>query len=185
MKAAYTFAFAMVACSSCLQSCQQGNPSGTATPADDYWVLVADSLTDQYGYRNQAGQTVIPLGKYSLCYTDTFRTYAIVTMPNRGLVAIDRNEAVLYQVFPFDNGPDYPADGLFRMQQHNRIGYADSATGRIVIAPQFSCAWPFEHGTARVSRECTTVPDGEHFAWASNQWFHINKQGQRVPAPAQ
>ena len=59
-----------------------------------------------------------------------------------------------HKVFRFDNGPDYTSDGLFRILVENKIGYADSATGKIVINPQFECAWPFEHGVAKVSVDC-------------------------------
>jgi hypothetical protein len=61
-----------------------------------------------------------------------------------------------------------------------KIGYADAATGKIVIRPQFACAWPFEHGVAKVSLNCQTRSDGEHATWISDDWFYINKAGARV-----
>ena len=56
------------------------------------------------------GEIIIPLGKYAICFTDTFRTYAIVLKSHKGFVAIDRQENILYEVFPFDNGPDYTSE---------------------------------------------------------------------------
>ena len=82
---------------------------------NDYLVSFTDTITDESGYKNQNGDIVIPSGKYIRCFTDTFRTYAIVVKPNSGFVAIDRQEKILYEVFPFDNGPDEPSDGLFRI----------------------------------------------------------------------
>jgi len=143
-------------------------------------ILVFDSATGTYGYRNEAGKIVIPLGKYSVCYTDTFRNYAIVLKSGKGFVGIDRQDRVLYSVFIFDNGPDESSDGLFRIRAAGKIGYADTATGEIVIRPQFACAWPFEKGIAKVALECQTRSDGEHSTWISDHWFFINKDGIRV-----
>ncbi len=147
----------------------------------DYLVSFDDTIKNQYGYKNQNGDIVIPPGKYSMCFTDTFTTYAIVTMPHKGFLAIDRKENILYEVFPFDNGPDEPSDGLFRIIGNHKIGYADAITGKVVIKPQFSCAQPFENGIAEVSDECTTQTTGEHTSWLSDNWYHIDKSGKKYP----
>lgn len=150
-------------------------------PAEtDILILFSDTVKDEYGYKNLKGDTIIPLGKYSRCYTDTFKTYAIVTIPHKGFVAIDKQENVLYTVFPFDNGPDYFSCGLFRILVDDKIGYADSTTGKIVISPQFYCAWPFENGEAKVSTNCKKIPDGEHSVWLSDSWFYIDKSGRKL-----
>jgi hypothetical protein len=143
------------------------------------WIRISDTATGHYGYRNETNQIVIPIGKYE-CFTDTFRHYAIIFKEGAGFVGIDRQEHVLYSVFPFDNGPDDPANGVFRITAAGKIGYADAATGRVVIQPQFACAWPFEHGTAKVALECETRSDGEYHYWLSDHWFFINKHGVRV-----
>jgi hypothetical protein len=143
-------------------------------------ILVADSATDTYGYKSESGKIAVPMGKYSMCFTDTFRNYAIVLDSGKGFIAIDRQYHVLYNVFVFDNGPDYPADGFFRIKVAGNIGYADIATGKIVIKPQFACAWPFENGIAKVAIKCQTRQDGEHSTWISNEWFYINKAGVLV-----
>ena len=143
-------------------------------------TLVSDSVTGKCGYRNEAGELVIPLGKYPMCYTDTFRNYAVVLAHGKGMVAIDRHEHVLYHVFIFDNGPDYPSDGLFRIKKGGEIGYANAASGEVVIAPKFPCALPFENGKAKVSFDCKTKGDGEHSAWISDHWFYVNKAGTRL-----
>ena len=143
-------------------------------------ILLSDSATNTYGYRNESGKIVIPMGRYPVCYTDTFRDYAIVLKPGIGFVGIDRQERVLYSVFIFDNGPDEPSDGLFRVRATGKIGYADAATGKIIIKPQFACAWPFDHGVAKVALDCQTRSDGEHSTWVSDHWFYVNKKGVRV-----
>ena len=103
--------------------------------------------------------------------------------PKIGFVAIDRQENVLYEIFPFDNGPDNSSDGLFRILENNKIGFADSATGKVVIKPQFDCAWPFENGLAEVSNDCKTQSEGEHSVWVSDHWFYIDKTAKKVEKP--
>ena len=124
------------------------------------------------------------MGKYAVCFTDTFRTYAILLNAQQEFVAIDRKETVLYKVFPFDNGPDYASNGLFRIVENTKIGFADAATGKIVIKPQFSCAFPFENGVAKVSNDCKAEPEGEYTSWISENWYYINTSGEKVDAPA-
>lgn len=142
-------------------------------------LILIHTDDDQYGYVNLDGDTIIAAGKYSFCFTDTFRTYALVATKQH-LVAIDRNERVLYRVFPFDNGPDYPSDGLFRIMRGHKIGYADAVTGNVLIKPQFTCAFPFEQGKAKVAKHCSTIAEGEHHHWVSDGWFYIDKQGRPI-----
>ena len=113
-------------------------------------------------FKSQKGEIVIPIGKYQRCFTDTFKSYAVVALPKIGMVAIDRHQNILYEVFPFDNGPDNASEGLFRIVANKKIGYADAATGAVVIRPQFDCAFPFENGSAKVSIDCKAKSDGEH-----------------------
>ncbi|MDP2335267.1 MAG: WG repeat-containing protein [Bacteroidota bacterium] len=153
---------------------------GPIVKNNGYLVSFNDTITDGYGYKNQDGDIVIPPGKYLRCFTDTFKAYAIVAKQNSGFVAIDRQENVLYEVFPFDNGPDEPSDGLFRILENNKIGFADAVTGKVVIKPQFDCAWPFENGVAEVSNDCKTQQEGEHSIWESNNWFYIDKTGKKI-----
>jgi hypothetical protein len=160
--------------------CRYTASYGQTTNKQDYLLSFVDTVKDEYGYKNLRGEIVIPLGKYAICYTDTFRTYAIVLKSKYGFVTIDRNEKILYQVYPFDNGPDYTSDGYFRIIENNKIGFADSATGKIIIKPQFDCAFPFEKNIAKVSNNCKTQADGEHEMWLSDNWYYIDKKGNKV-----
>ena len=161
----------------CLTCCRP------AIKNNDYLISFNDTIKDQWGYKNQNGEIVIPLGKYTRCFTDTFKTYAIVVKQNSGFIAIDRQENVLYEVFPFDSGPDEPSEGLFRILADKKIGYADSLTGKVVIKPQFDCAWPFGNGVAEVSTNCKTQLEGEHSSWISDHWYYIDKSGKTVEKP--
>lgn len=54
--------------------------------------------------------------------------------------------------FHYDNGPDYVREGLYRIvDDRGRMGYADES-GRVVIAPRFAFALPFEGGKAKNAR---------------------------------
>lgn len=93
-------------------------------------------------------------------------------------VILDGQKTALYEVFLYDNGPDYPAEGLIRVVKNGKIGYADAKTYAIVIEPQFDCAYPFENGKAKVSNQCKTVKDGEHSVWESEAWEYVDKEGK-------
>lgn len=93
-------------------------------------------------------------------------------------VIIDEAKTRLYEVFLYDNGPDYPSEGLIRVVKNGKIGYADASTYLIVIEPQFDCAFPFENGKAKVSYQCQSVKDGEHSIWTSDDWKYVDKAGK-------
>lgn len=93
-------------------------------------------------------------------------------------VIMDSQKTALYDVFIYDNGPDYEAEGLIRVVKNGKIGYADAKTYVIVIEPQFDCAFPFENGKAKVSNQCKTVKDGEYSVWESDAWQYVDKQGK-------
>lgn len=146
----------------------------------NYLLRISDSTKDTYGYKNLKGDTVIKLGKYGMCWTDTFKTYAIVLKEHRGLIAIDRAEKELFEVYNFDNGPDYPSEGLFRIVQNGKFGYADTK-GNIIVEPQYGCALPFEKGVAKVAMNCVEKKaDEEHSYWESDKWFYISKTGSKI-----
>jgi WG containing repeat len=142
-----------------------------------------DSKSGLDGYKDKSGKVIIPAGKYLMCFTDTFRAYAFVEKEKSGLIAIDQSEHELYHVFVFDNGPDYPAEGLFRIVKDDLIGYADEKSGKVIIEPKYHCAWPFTKGIAMVSDSCQDHSDGEYHTWTSNHWYYINKNGNRCNAP--
>jgi len=164
-----------------LTGCQPApeNPVAPKTAGDEYLLLAEDPASGTYGYYNHKGELVVPFGKYALCLTDTFRTHAVV-LKEKEFVVIDRQESVLYQVFKYDNGPDFSVDGLFRIVQNGKIGYADAKTYQVVIQPQFDCAFPFEDGVARVSNNCKTEIQDEYSIWTSDDWKLIDKSGKFV-----
>lgn len=142
----------------------------------------------EFAFISQEGDTIVPFGKYAYCYTDTLRSFAIVLTYEDDCIAIDKNDKKLFNVYWYDNGPDYIREGLFRITDDNgKLGYADK-NGTIVITPQFAFGFPFENGVAKVTYTGTekTVPacNAEYHYWESDDWFYINKQGNKVRKPA-
>ena len=83
-------------------------------------------------------------------------------------------------MFHYDNGPDYTHNGLIRIIENKKFGYASAATWKVVIKPQFDFALPFMNGVAKVSMECAVQEDGEHSVWISDRWYFIDKTGKKV-----
>lgn len=148
-----------------------------AEPA--YLVMLETGGEDDCGYADPAGKIIVPPGKYAACLTDTLWHFAAVIKKEGGCVAIDKSGKELFEIYWYDNGPDYISDGLFRMKQDGKIGYADE-TGKIAISPQFACAEPFVAGKARVALNCKLVRDGEMSVMESDEWFYIDKNGKKI-----
>ena len=156
------------------------------TVHSDYLISYSDDNEFSYpascGYKNLHGEIVIPKGKYSHCHTDTFRHFAIVfdeKQTNSEIVAIDRKERILFDVYMFDNFPDESSEGLFRVKRNGKIGYANDY-GQIVIPCKFQCADTFEDGRAKVAFSCKEFDGDDHKAPESDEWFYIDKSGNRV-----
>lgn len=158
---------------SCLFSCS------SKAQQSEYLLRFEDG--EQYGYKTPDGEIVIPAGKYAMCFTDTFRTYAIVATEKGGFIGIDRSERELYEVFAYDNGPDDPAEGLFRITENGKIGFADAKTGTVRIEPKFLCADRFRYGIAAVSFDCRYVREEEYSRITGGNWSYIDMNGQPVP----
>jgi uncharacterized protein YegP (UPF0339 family) len=146
---------------------------------EDYLISYIDTSSGQelIGFKSKNGKIIIKAEFYHT-YTDTFYTVAIV-LKNSEWVGIDKNENILFNVYVFDNGPDYPSDGLFRIIKDSKIGYAD-LNGNIVIKPKLDCAYPFKNGRARVGIGCKVNSDGEHSWWTGGKWYSINKKGEII-----
>ena len=109
---------------------------------------------------------------------DMLSEYSMVN--EDGFFLIDRSGTKIYEIYPFDNGPDYVSEGLQRIIKDGKIGYGDPILGKVIIQPIYSCAYPFENGRAKVSIDCTTITDCEHSIWDSKEWMYIDKNGKNV-----
>ena len=75
----------------------------------------------------------------------TGKKFIVEYKEGEGFLALNKNGSILFTIYPFDNGPDYPSEGLFRIIKNGRIGFANEL-GKIIIEPQFSAALPFRGG---------------------------------------
>ncbi len=149
--------------------------------------LRANDINDPelVGYVDQHQNVKIPVGKYSMCFTDTFKTYAIVLKPGEGFIGINKKEETLFRVFPYDNGPDYIKDGMFRIVEDSKMGFADS-TGTVIIKPQYDFVFSFDQGFALVNKggkKVTVNPEDvkcQHWFWKGGKWGVIDKEGHLV-----
>ena len=90
-----------------------------------------------------------------------------------GIRLVDKHGNEVYQFYYFDNGLDPESEGLYRIRQGEKIGYANARTGEIVINPIYDCAYPFENGKAKVGMKCQQQTDGEHRWWVGGEWQEI------------
>ncbi|NOQ72335.1 MAG: hypothetical protein GQ574_10065 [Crocinitomix sp.] len=169
-----------------LDSVMDSNPNLIETePRDSDFLYRFCNEDHECGYVDYLDDTVIPIGAYQVVRTDTFKNFAIVMNQEYDWIGIDKAENELFEIFVFEQGPDYVKDGLFRIVADDKIGYANEL-GEIVIPPIYSCAWPFENGVAEVAFNCIQVQsDPEHWSWNSDEWFYIDKSGKRLPGIAE
>jgi hypothetical protein len=157
-------------------------PSVTPKKVDYLLSIRKENVTEfsgTSGYTTPEGDTIVPIGKYVHCFSDTIFDIGFVLKEGTTCMAIDKTGKELYQVKWYDNGPDYISEGLFRMIKDGKTGYANEK-GEIVIKPLYECADPFEGGKARVSLKCELKPDGEHTLMISDGWFFIDKMGKKI-----
>ena len=95
-------------------------------------------------------------------------------------IGINGSNTNLFEVFIYDNGPDYVKDGLFRIVENKKIGFANT-DGEVVIQPQFDAAFPFENGVAEVGKICSKETHLEHWNWICQEWFYLDKEGNLTP----
>lgn len=167
--------------------------AGTHTfrqPCNDYWLWYSetDSLgNERHGYKTATGEIAIP-AKYMNVYTDTMYCMAIVMTADWKMVCIDRNDSILCHPFIFDNGPDYVSEGVFRIIENKKMGFAD-INGNIVIPPVFDFVGSFGEGYDEDKQSGIAFYemggyrhwwDSEHWTWLGGyESGYINHSGQR------
>jgi hypothetical protein len=87
---------------------------------------------------------------------------------------------VVVPVLRFDNGPDSFVEGFARTVQGGKVGFIDQSL-RVVIAPAWDFAFPFENGAAVVCEGCTLRRVGdEHEEVVGGRWGVIDVRGDVV-----
>lgn len=138
-------------------------------------------MGDDFAFVNQKGDTIISSEKIYYTFKDTITTFGIVIEKETSdLIGINRKGERLFEIYKYDNGPDYISEGLFRIIKNGKIGYANEK-GEIIIKPQFECASNFDNGIATVTYDCYLYYDlDKHLRSESESWFEINKTGKRI-----
>lgn len=150
---------------------------------NDYLVVVWDTIHfSECGYQDATGKMVIPMGRYPICMTDTFTNFAVVYKSNKGYIGINRAEKILFTLFTYDNGPDFPVEGVFRITKDSKVGFAN-LDGEIIIEPKYSALYPFGEGLSAFCEDCQTERMGEVSVWKNGKWGFLNKKGEVVIEP--
>ena len=160
----------------------------TGQPNNGLTIFYENDTVDYFapfGFTNAAGDTIIPLGKYSKTYNQQFEYFGVVRTFEGRLIAIDTNDRELFEVYWFDNMPDnefmktYGEGELFRIKVNGLIGFANFK-GKIVIQPQYECASYFQDGMCWVAKKCTLEPDGEYRRMVAKEAYYIDVKGNFV-----
>ena len=145
-----------------------------------------DSLNflDPVCYLNAEGDTIVPFSReYAYVGWNEIGRMGLVFCQNKGFCAINHKGEELFQVYGLvDFSPDFIREGMFRIVEGDdkKIGYADTL-GNIIIKPQYAYGNPFKYGRAKVTMSGhwdTTNPEMPE--WKSDDWFFIDKSGQRI-----
>ena len=143
-----------------------------------YYYPNFEDVNSTLGYVDSSGKVVIPAGKYPYIFTAEFDKIAFVLLKDRkGVYAIDRNEKILFQVCSYEIGPDIVSNGLFRIIENGKIGFANM-NGEIVIKPRFQFVYPFqENGFAIFCENGTWSMLDKYIPVIKGKWGVINRQG--------
>lgn len=191
-------------CAVCMLSCKENSAVEVITyeycnkqDADTLVTAELIAVTDEeflqlgsrVAYLDIDGDTIIPFGKYAYMGTDTLVHFAnVIEHANDGsygrIIAIDRNQNVLYDIVLFDNGPDYFNEDLVRALRNGKMGFANKY-GQIVIPCEYDFAGWFENGKAKVTYDATVTRDkhNERTSIESDEWFYIDKSGTEIKGP--
>ncbi|MBA2542652.1 MAG: WG repeat-containing protein [Deltaproteobacteria bacterium] len=140
-------------------------------PGNHDRVAFEDPKTNKHGYKDRAGNIVIPAIYHAVYEFSPHGLAGVVADVKAGspFQFIDPSGKPLARAYAFDNGPDYFQEGYARIvDDAKRVGYIDEK-GTITIAPKFVSAAPFCRGKAEVE-----LDDGT---------FFIDKQGKKTTAP--
>ena len=145
-------------------------------------TAIAQADTDAAQARATLKQRAIEPEWIDDCFVadNPFRYCIYLDKEAGGFRVVDAQLREPYQVYLFDNGPDYPQDGRYRIRLDGKIGFADEETGAIVVAPVYDCAFPFKDGKASVGYGCKNESDGEHRWWSGGRWQMIDVLGKVV-----
>jgi len=150
---------------------------------NDFWLRVTDSSHRQ-AFIDAKGKVRIPYGKYEYILTDTLMHFAFVYNQEIGVVAINKQEEVLFKPLIVDNfQPDEPRNGLFRIIEDEKIGFANM-NGEIIIPAHFEAVKSFQDSIAAFCVGCKMEYDElEYGYWSGGKWGFISLKGDTLVKP--
>lgn len=175
---ALVFALTLFSC-----ACKGETVAQTAVPPEQWQTDPAmpapfeDPASGRFGYRSSDGTVVIaPRFPFAMPFN---RGGIAAAAEEDGWVYINRAGEELLRPFVYDNGPDFPSEGLARFEDEGRIGFHDAA-GQIIIPARWDFAEPFADGRARVCMGCKRKMMGENYMMEGGEWGAINARGELV-----
>lgn len=153
---------------------------------DDILEYQYDPVADKgIGFANSKGEIVIPADKFGHVYEYRLDKISFVLFNGlQGIYAINRKGEPLFEVYCFDNGPDYVKEGLFRIIENEKMGFANM-NGETIIKPQFDFVQPFQecgYAVFNMGGKLKKISD-ERWRWDGGKWGIINKKGEIVLPP--
>lgn len=137
------------------------------------------------GFADANGNIIIPAGKYADIFTTEFDKIAFVAIKGKkGVYAINKKEKVLFQVCNYEFFPDKVSNGLFRIIENGKIGFANM-DGQIIIKPQFNFIFPFQKNDFAIFCEkgAWIKVHEEYTKFSGGKWGAIDKNGKIIIPP--
>jgi hypothetical protein len=138
-------------------------------------LFAFEDASGRYGFRDAGGRVRIP-ARFRFVY-EFFPEGITGAVDDAGFVFIDASGRELARAFPYDNGPDYFAQGLARIVKQRKIGFIDRS-GRIVVPPRYDFALPFCEGRAVVCNGCRDIGSGDEAELSGGKWGYLDVQGR-------
>ncbi|HMU82428.1 MAG TPA: WG repeat-containing protein [Leptospiraceae bacterium] len=130
-----------------------------------------------FGFKNAAGKVVIPA---RFVMAGEFNAFGFATVIEGSKpYLIDAKGTRKFEMFMFDNGPDYFEEGKARYIEKGKMGFFDEQ-GRKVTPAAFDFAFPFEGGMAVICNGCKRQEEGEHYRMTGGKWTLIDKTGKML-----
>lgn len=154
---------------------------------EEVLIYQYDPIADKgIGFVNSKGEIVIPADRFAFVYESRLDKITFVLFKDgpKSIYAINRKGEPLFEVYCFDNGPDYVKEGLFRIIENNKMGFANM-NGEVVIKPQFDFVQPFQecgYAVFNMGGKLKKIAD-ERWRWDGGKWGIINKKGEIVLPP--
>ncbi len=142
----------------------------------EYRFLEEDQATGFYGIKSNKTEDWLVKPVWLMAMDFDEWNHAAVLTQDRGFVLIDWDGKIKFEIFNYDNGPDYFSGGLARYVDGKKMGYFDF-TGQVAIKAAWDFVLPFEEGKATVIIGGSMKRENEHSFWTGGKRSLINNAG--------